>query len=274
MNNLQQRILTGIIAGSAVVAAIYSHPVGLLVFCIVVSVLSYIEYKNLHGLSSIITAALSVGAIALWVSVTANYFLQPIHNQLIWMIQLLIVSFSGIVILYRKPIQQSFLQWAVALAGYGYIFIPFVLLFWLSFPNDSKEYYFMGSLGLLFLMWAADIGAYFVGKFLGKHYIFPSISPKKTWEGFIGGLLLTLLLGYFLQQYQALSDRNWVICGGIIAVLGLYGDLFESLMKRNADKKDSGSLLPGHGGFLDRFDGVFLAIPPVYVYIQLLKIVY
>ena len=273
MNNLQKRILTGTLAGTLAVFAIYSHHFGLLLFCLLVSLLSFYEYVNLQETSPTINFPFWLWGTLLWVLISLNYLFRFQQNNLVWWLQLVIVPLSGTVALYRKPIQQSFQQWGLALAGYGYIFIPFALLFELSFPVENNDnYMFMGALGVLLLMWTADIGAYFVGKYLGKRFIFPSVSPKKTWEGFLGGVLFTVLLGVVLQKYATLPDRNWVICGVLIAIMGLYGDLFESLMKRNADKKDSGSLLPGHGGFLDRFDGVFFAVPPVYAYIHISKL--
>lgn len=272
MSNLQKRIITGILAGSLTVFVIYNHFLGLLAFCLLVSVLSFYEYLTLQRVTRVVSIPFWLGSTLLWAAIALVYIADFQQNSVIWWLQMIIVPFSGAVALYRKPIQQSFQQWGLALAGYAYIFIPLVLLFELAFPVGRNSYAFMGGLGILLLMWAADVGAYFVGKYFGKHFIFPSVSPKKTWEGFLGGILFTILTGVILQKYSTLPDRNWIVCGVLIAAFGLYGDLFESLMKRNADQKDSGTLLPGHGGFLDRFDGIFFAIPPVYLYIQLSKL--
>ena len=107
--------------------------------------------------------------------------------------------------------------------------------------------------------------AYFGGRFLGKHKLFERISPKKTWEGAIIGAAFCILLGYILQMTW-LVQWNWIIVASIIAVFSQLGDLVESMFKRSIHIKDSGSLLPGHGGFLDRFDGIFLSTPVIFIY--------
>jgi len=123
---------------------------------------------------------------------------------------------------------------------------------------------------LCVLIWAADTGAYFAGKNLGKHKLAPSISPAKTWEGWAGGALLTLATGwaagYFLPDIP-LSHR--LVAAGVVAIFGPLGDLAESMLKRSAGVKDSGTFLPGHGGLLDRFDA-FLLVLPVLALLQVL----
>lgn len=122
-----------------------------------------------------------------------------------------------------------------------------------------------GSLVLLvfLLVWAADVGAYFAGKALGRRRLAPTISPGKTWEGFFGGLLLTvgvgLVAGYYLAELQ--PTVVWIVLLAAVAIVSVIGDLVESLLKRQAGVKDSGSLLPGHGGLLDRLDSVLAAAP-------------
>ena len=119
------------------------------------------------------------------------------------------------------------------------------------------------------LIWTNDTGAYLVGSMLGKHKLAPSISPGKTWEGFIGGVLLTILVAYFISGWKTEMDvMGWAAMALIISVFGTLGDLVESQMKRNAGVKDSGNLMPGHGGVLDRFDGVFISLPLVYFCLQ------
>ena len=114
-----------------------------------------------------------------------------------------------------------------------------------------------------------DSGAYAVGRLMGRHPLFPRISPKKTWEGSIGGALLCLGLGVVLQIYVPQGNCNWIVVAAIISVFSQVGDLVESMFKRSVALKDSGSILPGHGGMLDRFDGVFLSVPFLYLYFSL-----
>lgn len=113
--------------------------------------------------------------------------------------------------------------------------------------------------------------AYLTGRSVGKNKLFERISPKKTWEGAIGGLVFTLLAAYILSMYFVdISSNKWMVFAAIVSIFGTLGDLVESMLKRSVDIKDSGDLLPGHGGFLDRFDAMFLAVPAVYIYLQLI----
>jgi len=107
-----------------------------------------------------------------------------------------------------------------------------------------------------------------VGTAFGKYRLFERVSPNKTWEGAIGGALLTFLCAYVISLYYTqIYLYNWMVISAIIVVFGTYGDLFESMLKRSINAKDSGSILPGHGGILDRFDSVFIAAPFVFVYL-------
>jgi phosphatidate cytidylyltransferase len=122
--------------------------------------------------------------------------------------------------------------------------------------------------GFFLLLWSNDTGAYLVGSAIGRHSLFRRISPKKTWEGFFGGLVLTLLVARLFSGWLGVADtKGWMIIALIISVGGTLGDLLESLLKRSLELKDSGTVMPGHGGFLDRFDSVVVAFPLVYLYI-------
>ena len=127
---------------------------------------------------------------------------------------------------------------------------------------------------IIFSIWINDTMAYIVGSLIGKTPL-SSVSPKKTWEGTIGGVILSVVVigisGRYLHIAQVLGWQHWVAIAAIAAVFGTLGDLFESKLKRLADVKDSGSFMPGHGGFLDRFDSLLIAIPFVWIYIQLIS---
>jgi phosphatidate cytidylyltransferase len=148
-----------------------------------------------------------------------------------------------------------------------YIGVPFALLLWISMENAV---YLPGRVaGLLFLTWANDSGAYLTGNLFGKHPLMRRISPKKTWEGFLGGLFFALLFAFFLSYMPStgLNPSDWWFLALIISIFGPVGDLIESLIKREKQVKDSGNLLPGHGGFLDRFDAFIFHIPFVALYL-------
>lgn len=126
---------------------------------------------------------------------------------------------------------------------------------------------------LFILIWSSDSFAYFTGKFFGKHKMAPKISPKKTWEGFAGGVILTLVLAFFIEEYNPDLRGNWMIVGFLVAVFGPLGDLVESQLKRTFGVKDSGNVIPGHGGILDRLDSFIICAPVVYLYFILEKFI-
>lgn len=129
-------------------------------------------------------------------------------------------------------------------------------------------------LGSFIIVWVNDSFAYLVGKNFGKQKLFPSISPKKTVEGFLGGLLFSCIASYFIWTYtNTLTFNNWLILAVIISVIGTIGDLIESKFKRQANVKDSGVIMPGHGGLLDRFDSIIFAAPFIYLFLRILHYV-
>jgi len=155
--------------------------------------------------------------------------------------------------------------------GLVYIAVPYSLSAFLVFPGANNHQYTSGILlGLLTLIWLNDTGAYVFGILFGKHRLFERISPKKSWEGAIGGTIVTLGLGYCMNFFVPfLSRLDWVILSLLVSVFGVYGDLFESLLKRSAGIKDSGNLIPGHGGILDRMDSFLFIIPASVAYLML-----
>jgi len=141
---------------------------------------------------------------------------------------------------------------------------------------EDGRYHFDVIFGILFILWASDTGAYFAGTFLGKHKLFPRVSPKKTWEGTIGGIVLcTATVGLLFQYAIHLPDEarlnpyHYYLLPAIASIAGTFGDILESKLKRMAGVKDTGHIMPGHGGFLDRFDSLLLATPFVWLYVYL-----
>jgi phosphatidate cytidylyltransferase len=147
-----------------------------------------------------------------------------------------------------------------------YVALPFSFALGLPKYSSIENTFSLEVIFLFILIWSSDTFAYLVGKFFGKHKMAPKISPKKTWEGYIGGVVLTLVLSYFVEQYQPQLRGNWMVVGFLIAAFAPLGDLIESQLKRNFGVKDSGNIIPGHGGVLDRLDSFLICVPVVYLY--------
>ncbi len=174
-------------------------------------------------------------------------------------------------------------SWAYAMMSQLYVALPFALLNCIAFRAEyamdqwGTAYVYIYPLAIFLFLWSSDTGAYCVGSLLGKkipYKLFPSISPKKSWVGSIGGTLLAVGVGVLVSRFEPthsiwppLTVWQWMGFGLVVAIFGTWGDLVESLIKRQLGIKDSGSVLPGHGGWLDRFDSSLLAIPASLVYV-------
>ncbi|UKB84236.1 phosphatidate cytidylyltransferase [Chryseobacterium sp. MEBOG06] len=154
-----------------------------------------------------------------------------------------------------------------------YVALPFSFALGLPKFSSYNDTFTLEVLFLFILIWSSDTFAYLVGKFFGKHKMAPKISPKKTWEGYIGGVVLTLVLSYFIEHYQPELRGNWMFVGFLVAAFAPLGDLVESQLKRNFGAKDSGNIIPGHGGVLDRLDSFIICVPVVYLYFILEKFI-
>ena len=172
-------------------------------------------------------------------------------------------------------------DWAYTMMSQLYIALPFSLLNVLAFQSDAEGIHSVWSvpLSVFVFLWINDTGAYICGSLLGRHKLFPRISPGKSWEGSIGGgilvILVAVLVWYLLEQYGenalGLSAIEWAGLGLTVVIFGTWGDLVESLFKRTLGIKDSGHILPGHGGMLDRFDSTLMAVPAAVVYLYTLS---
>ena len=172
-------------------------------------------------------------------------------------------------------------DWAYTMLGQMYIALPLSLINILAFETqiDGVHYSAVLPLSIFVFLWTNDTGAYCSGSLFGKHKLFPRISPGKSWEGSIGGgifvLIVAALIGYFTNNASngapAMSILEWMGLGLVVVFFGTWGDLVESLFKRTLGIKDSGNILPGHGGMLDRFDSSLMAIPAAVVYIYTIE---
>ena len=213
-----------------------------------------------HGVWGIVICGISFIIFALTTQ-------DLIDNKYLFTIIPLLFS-TFIIELFRKK-EKPFVNLSYTILGIIYITVPFSMLYELGFHQNEEKYNYQIIIGFFILLWANDTGAYLAGRYLGKHKLFERISPKKTWEGSIGGAIISLSSAYFISLfYNHLELSNWIIISIIVTIFGGLGDLVESMFKRSLNIKDSGSIMPGHGGILDRFDGLLLAVPFVYFYLK------
>lgn len=267
-NNLTQRIITGLAGSAGIIAGVsYSEWTYFLIF-LIICFFSLREFYQLAGLDGVLPQT-AFGLVCGIVVYALSFFIEKgdISYRYYFLIFPLI-SFVYMIKLYKKFERKPFTNIAFTFLGIFYVAVPFCLLNIAAFEDGHYNYEII--FGCLFILWASDTGAYFAGTFFGKRKLFERISPKKSWEGFIGGALLALIFAYGLSQFfHSLSVLQWIIIGLIIIVGGTFGDLVESLLKRSIEIKDSGDALPGHGGFLDRFDGLLISAPFIVAYLEI-----
>ena len=195
-----------------------------------------------------------------------------------YLVTLIYLMVSELYLKQEDPVHD----WAYTMMSQLYIALPLSLLNVLAFQSDASGIHFVWSipLSVFVFLWINDAGAYICGSLLGKHKLFPRISPGKSWEGSIGGgilvIIVAVLVWYLSEQYEqnplGLTAIEWAGLGLVVVVFGTWGDLVESLFKRTLGIKDSGHILPGHGGMLDRFDSTLMAVPAAVVYLYTLQI--
>ncbi len=208
-------------------------------------------------------------AAALIFLLTAAYHLLQFDTKFLLLLVPLIFSVF-ISELYKKE-KIPFSNISYTFVGFIYVTVPFCFFYSLGFLQNGAEYNYHFPLSFLLLLWASDTGAYLFGMKFGKTRLFERHSPKKTWEGFFGGMLTSVLASYLISLF--FREINPLVLAGMAVLVvgfGTLGDLVESMLKRSLNVKDSGTILPGHGGFLDRFDGLLIAAPVVYAYLYLI----
>ncbi len=204
-----------------------------------------------------------------------------VRSFVVFVPYILCVIYLFVAELYLKN-ESPILSWAYTMLGQMYIAFPLSLINILAFGNGDVSVggsaNMLLPLSVFILLWANDTGAYCTGSLLGRHKLFPRISPAKSWEGSIGGGVLSIIVAALIGHYGAngagtkgMDIMVWIGLGVVVVVFGTWGDLVESLFKRTIGVKDSGKILPGHGGMLDRFDSSLLAIPAVVVYLYTLS---
>ena len=268
-SNLGQRAITSVVgAGVILTALVYSDWTYFLIFALILGA-SQMEFYKLSGLDGMLPLK-SFGTM-LGLLIFALTFMvekERLPHEYLYLIFPL-VSLTFFIKLYKKTDKKPFTGVAYTYLGIFYVAVPFSLLNLAVFSVDAVYHYEI-LVGCILILWASDTGAYFAGTRFGKTKLFERVSPKKSWEGFIGGAFSALIVAFVISNYfLVLEDWKWLVIAGIIIIAGTYGDLIESLFKRSIEIKDSGTVLPGHGGFMDRFDGLLLSAPFITAFLKI-----
>lgn len=274
MSNLVLRTLSGVLYVVLIIGAMLLGELASFVLLGVVVLLSVFELFKLllkdagrllpiYGFSLAIVSYMSV-----------SFFSSSLYDgyyNIFPLLSLFFVFALPILLLFSKK-TTTFKNLAIVFVGTILIAIPLGLinLMFVSVPAPTDYIY---PLAFFVLIWVSDTFAYLTGTAFGKHRLFERLSPKKSWEGSIGGLVFAMGASLIFAYYSnGLNVWEWLGFAAVVVVFGTFGDLFESMLKRSLGVKDSGSMMPGHGGILDRFDSIFLAAPFVIIYFELLKI--
>ena len=275
-NNFIQRAVTGVLFVIVLVGCILYSPLSFGILFTIISVLSVHEFAQLVSKSSEVSINKTITALggAYLFLALMSFCTQQSVGARVFLPYLGLLLYMMITELYLKKKNPTG-NWAYSMLSQLYVALPFALLNELAFQNSpetgSVTYNPILPLSIFVFIWLSDTGAYCVGSLIGKHRLFERISPKKSWEGSIGGGIFSIAssLG-FAHFFPFMPGWQWVGLAIVVVIFGTWGDLTESLMKRQLGIKDSGNILPGHGGMLDRFDSALMAIPAAVVYLYAL----
>lgn len=285
---LTTRTLTAVVFVAVLLSCIYFNFISFAALFFVVAVWGLYEFYQLAeklGAKPYKTIGLIAGATLFSFAIFYNTNLALFFpSEYVLVISLPLIFFIFIAALFdTKP--NTVLNLAYTLSGIVYSVVPFMLLLNIAcidkaytFNNPSTNsfdnfapYNFHYVLGIILLIWASDVSAYLVGSLIGKHKLYERISPGKTWEGSIGATVLTIGCSFIIAYwFPELALKHWIVISILVSVFGTIGDLVESMLKRQAGVKDSGKIMPGHGGILDRFDSLLFVSPFVYAYLTLI----
>ena len=281
MNNFIVRTITAVFFVAAIVSSFLRPEAMILLFGLVTGMTIW-EYTGLVNDREGVAVNQMISTVAgVYFFLAMAGFCSGITPPSVFVPYLVTLIYLMVSELYLKQ-EDPVHDWAYTMMSQLYIALPFSLLNVLAFQSDASGIHFVWSipLSVFVFLWINDAGAYICGSLLGKHKLFPRISPGKSWEGSIGGGVLVIIVAVLLWYLSGLYDQNplgltaieWAGLGLVVVVFGTWGDLVESLFKRTLGIKDSGHILPGHGGMLDRFDSTLMAVPAAVVYLYTLTV--
>lgn len=268
MNNLLTRALTGFVFAVLILGSLFFSPWAVFV------VLGGFTVVGLYEFHRLLNPEQPAGILYYFLGVSIYILVALVGMEVLEVSNYLLVFMSFFILIGAEIFHYPSPSWkriTIGVTAFIYISMPMGLMNSLYFVGGAGEAFPWVLLALFILVWANDVFAYLIGSMFGKHKLYERLSPKKTWEGSLGGLVFTLLFAWgFSLLSISLSLSQWMGMGLIISIAANVGDLAESLLKRNAGVKDSGSFMPGHGGALDRFDAILFATPFVYFYLFIL----
>ena len=283
IQNLITRTITGVLF-VAIMVTCFLRPEAMVLLFALITGLSLWEYTGLvNDRENVQVNRFTTVAGVYFFFAMAGYITRLTPTMGVFIPYLLTIVYLFISGLYTKS-KDPINDWAYAMLGQMYIALPFSMILVLGFqsmPNGDIAFNSLLPLSVFVFLWTNDTGAYCSGSLFGRHKLFPRVSPGKSWEGSIGGGILVLIVASALGYYENmltdvpsnLSLIEWAGLGLVVVVFGTWGDLVESLFKRILGVKDSGNILPGHGGMLDRFDSSLMAIPASVIYLYTLTLI-
>ncbi|MDD2562820.1 MAG: phosphatidate cytidylyltransferase [Salinivirgaceae bacterium] len=265
MSNLIKRSLTGLLFSVTLLVTFIVSQYSMLAMVNTIAILCIIEYYNMAKHFEI-KPQIASGLIIALTLINLSFFIAkriiPLESLLLILPLLFLVFIIQLYLKHKKPIESIGFTFLPII----HVAIPLALLMGLGLLNGEYKYEIV--VGLFILIWASDTFAYLVGVSIGRTPLFARISPKKSWEGFIGGAIATFVVSQYMASYWTiLTQFDWGVLAALTVATGVWGDLVESMLKRAAGIKDSGNILPGHGGVLDRFDSFLFVIPFAFTYI-------
>ncbi len=266
--DLVPRFFSAVIGGLIIILLLMWNEWGFFAVFLSISCLTVWEFYRLMRLQNYVPIRLLGVSIGALIFIFMFLIEADILPAKFYIVLFPLASFVFLIKLYKKSDVHPFINIALFYLGILYVAVPFAMINILVFHNGEYSYEII--MGLLFLTWANDVGAYFSGILFGRRKLFERISPSKSWEGSIGGATTSLLISIVMGSYfEELSQLEWISISIIVIIAGTYGDLVESLFKRSIQIKNSGVMIPGHGGFLDRFDSFLIAVPFIIVFLEL-----
>ncbi|MBX7109464.1 MAG: phosphatidate cytidylyltransferase [Chitinophagales bacterium] len=275
MNDLPRRAVTAIAFAAVMLGGIMLHEYVFLLLMLIIHTGCLWEYNRLirsmqeynpHQRKTATVYTIVSGTLIFYLLGTGFRFLPYVNEYIYFLVVPLLLGYLVLELFLQSPspLRNAGLQ----VTGIVYITFPLAMALFFPYAHENGVWFPVRCgliLGIVLLVWTNDTMAYFAGSLFGKHKLFPSVSPAKSWEGFAGGLIFSILTGWLLSLYfPQFGAAGWMTTGAIVSIFGTIGDLVESMIKRAAGVKDSGSFMPGHGGFLDRFDAFIFCIPFVF----------